>query len=130
MQLRSELDELRRLHERMMRDNERKIGELNSRLRLRQTEEARAGENLKDVTQLRAEVQALKEQLQLREKDLLSERQKNEELNRRQATRQQALMARIASLESPPIGTTQTLSTNQSREAKQVKLPKWMRIGG
>lgn len=130
VQLRSELDELRRLHERMMRDNERKIGELNSRLRLRQTEEARAGENLKDVTQLRAEVQALKEQLQLREKDLLSERQKNEELNRRQATRQQALMARIASLESPSIGTTQTLSTNQSREAKQVKLPKWMRIGG
>lgn len=130
VQLRSELDELRRLHERMMRDNERKIGELNSRLRLRQAEEARAGENLKDVTQLRAEVQALKEQLQLREKDLLSERQKNEELNRRQATRQQALMARIASLESPSIGTTQTLSTNQSREAKQVKLPKWMRLGG
>ena len=130
VQLRSELDELRRLHERMMRENERKIGELNSRLRLRQAEEARAGENLKDVTQLRAEVQALKEQLQLREKDLLSERQKNEELNRRQATRQQALMARIASLESPSIGTTQTLSTNQSREAKQVKLPKWMRIGG
>ena len=129
VQLRSELDELRRLHERMMRENERKIGELNSRLRLRQAEEARASENLKDVTQLCAEVQALKEQLQLREKDLLSERQKNEELNRRQATRQQALMARIASLESPSIGTTQTLSTNQSREAKQVKLPKWMRIG-
>jgi hypothetical protein len=39
-------------------------------------------------------------------------------------------MARIASLESPSIGTTQTLSTNQSREAKQVKLPKWMRLGG
>ena len=130
VQLRSELDELRRLHERMMRENERKIGELNSRLRLRQAEEARASENLKDVTQLRAEVQALKEQLQLREKDLLAERQKNEELNQRQATRQQALMARIASLESPSIGTTQTLSTNQSREAKQVKLPRWMRLGG
>jgi chromosome segregation ATPase len=129
VQLRSELDELRRLHERMMRENERKIGELNSRLRLRQAEEARAGENLKDVTQLRAEVQALKEQLQLREKDLLSERQKNEELNRRQATRQQALMARIASLESPSIGTSQSMSTNQSREAKLVKLPKWMRFG-
>ena len=97
---------------------------------LRQAEEARASENLKDVTQLRAEVQALKEQLQLREKDLLAERQKNEELNQRQATRQQALMARIASLESPSIGTTQTLSTNQSREAKQVKLPRWMRLGG
>ena len=128
-QLRTELDELRRMHEKAMRESERRIGELNGKLRLRQTEEARAKENLKDVTQLRSEVQALREQLQLREKELLAERQKNEELQQRQATRQQALMARIASLESPSIGTSQTLSTNQSREAKQVKLPGWMRLG-
>lgn len=128
-QLRSELDELRRVHERAMRDSERRIGELNAKLRLRHAEESRAAENLKDVTQLRLEVQTLREQLQIREKELLVERQKNEELMQRQATRQQALMARIASLESPSIGTTQTLSTNQSREARQVKLPGWMRLG-
>jgi hypothetical protein len=37
--------------------------------------------------------------------------------------------AKLASLESPSIGTSQTLSTNQSREARMVKLPRWMRIG-
>jgi hypothetical protein len=76
-----------------------------------------------------AEAQALREQLQLREKELLAERQKGEELRQQQAERQQILMARLVSLESPSIGTSQTLSTNQSREAKQVKLPSWMRIG-
>ena len=35
-------------------------------------------------------------------------------------------MARLASLESPSIGTANSLSTNQSREAKQVKLAGWM----
>ena len=38
-------------------------------------------------------------------------------------------MARLAALESPSIGTSQTLSTNQRREAKLVKLPSWMRLG-
>ena len=42
---------------------------------------------------------------------------------------QQTLMARLATLESTSIGTSQSLSTNQSREAKLVKLPRWMRIG-
>ena len=45
-----------------------------------------------------------------------------------QAASQQMLMARLAELESPSIGTPQTLETNQSREAKQVKLPSWMRL--
>ena len=39
-------------------------------------------------------------------------------------------MARLAVLESPSIGTAQTMSTNQSREAKMVKLPGWMRLKG
>ena len=38
-------------------------------------------------------------------------------------------MARLAQLESPSIGTARTMSTNQSREAKLVKLPSWMRLG-
>ena len=42
--------------------------------------------------------------------------------------REQMLMARLASLESPSIGTPQTLATNQSRETRQVKLPSWMRL--
>ena len=65
----------------------------------------------------------------MREQELLAERQNSETLRQQQAASQQALMARLASLESPSIGTSQTISTNQSREAKQVKIASWMRLG-
>ena len=127
-QLRRELEELRRTHERQMLDAEEKEKELSEKLRRKEAEDARAAENLKDVTQLRQEAQALRERLQIREQELLAERQRNEELRQQQATRQQMLMARLATLESPSIGTAQTLSTNQSRETRQIKLPSWMRL--
>ena len=127
-QLRKELGEERRTHERQMLDAETRIRELSAKLRERQAEEVRAAEGLKDVTQLRQEVQELRERLQAREKELVAERQLSEELRQQQAARQQVLMARLATLESPSIGTSQTLSTNLSRETKQVKLPSWMRL--
>ena len=126
--IRKELEELQRVHERAMLDSEAKIRRLNERLRAREAEDARLNERMKDVTQLRAEVQKLNEKLQRTEKDLLTERQRCEELRQREAVGQQALMARLAALESPSIGTAQTMSTNQSREAKMVKLPGWMRL--
>ena len=127
-QLRKELEELRRTHERSVLDAEARVKELADRLRRREADDARAAESMKDVTQLRQEVLSLSERLQIREKELLAERQANEELRQQQATRQQTLLARLASLESPSIGTSQTLSTNQSRETRQVKLPSWMRL--
>ena len=75
------------------------------------------------------EIEDLKARLQQREKELLGAKQENESLRQHQAASQQALMARLASLESPSIGTSSTLATNQSREAKLVKLPSWMRLG-
>ncbi len=128
VQLRKELDELRRQNERLQLDSSREIKELQDQLHLRDTEDRRLSEELKDVTQLRQEIEQLREQLQRREKALLEERQRNEELVRQQASSQQVLMARLASLESPSIGTAQSLATNQSREARQVKLPNWMRL--
>jgi len=127
-QLRKELSELRRVHEHYVLDSESKVRELTERLRQRQAEEKRAEESQKDITELRQEVQSLRERLQTREKELVAERQLSEELRQQQAAHQQALMARLATLESPSIGTSQTLSTNQSRETKQVKLPSWMRL--
>ena len=85
---------------------------------------------MRDVTQLRAEIEDLKFKLRQREQDLLAEKQSAESLRQQQAMSQQVLMTRLAALESPSIGTSQSLSTNQSREAKLVKLPSWMRIGG
>ena len=128
-QLRRELEDLRRVSERKAFDYEDRIRGLTEKLKVRETELSRVAAGMKDVTQLQAEVQALKEQVQLREKDLMAERQKGEEMRQQQAFAQQAMMARLAQLESPSIGTVQSLSTNQSREAKLVKLPRWMKIG-
>ena len=125
-QLRKELDETRRAQDRFRQDSEAKVRELNDKLRLAQAEGVRAKEGMKDVTQLRQEVEALRERLQVREAELLAERQRNEEMCRQQATKQQVLLARLASLESPSIGSVNSLATNQSREAKMVKLPGWM----
>lgn len=129
VQLRTELEELRRSDQNVILDCRKQISELQEKLRLSETSQARNNAGEKDVVQLRAEVQELKEKLRLRENELLTERQRNEELSRNQAVRQQMLMKRLATLESPSIGTPQSLETNQSREAKMVKLPKWMRLG-
>ena len=127
-QLRRELDELRRTHEHAMLDNADRIRALETQLRQAQDAGKRAAEGKKDVVQLQAEMQALRELVQTREKELMSERQRNEELVRQQAMKQQTLLARLASLESPSIGTSKSMSTNQSREAKLVKLPGWMKL--
>jgi len=127
-QLRKELEEARRTLERSRLDAADQVRVLTEQLRQRKAEETRLAEGMQDVTQLRNEVQALREQLQVREKELVVERQRAEELRQQQATKQQALLARLATLESPSFGTVQSMSTNQSREAKMVKLPNWMRL--
>ena len=127
-QLRKELFELRHEHDRAVLDKDAKIRALTDELRQCKAEGVRVTEGMKDVTQLHQEVQDLKERLQSREKELVAERQRNEELCRQQATKQQALLARLAQLESPSIGSAATMETNQSREARQVKLPSWMRL--
>ena len=128
-QLREELRTLRQANEKAAHAYEQKVQELTNDFSRRRDELARQTEGAKDVVQLRAEVQDLREKLHLREQELLSERQRNEAMRQQQALRQQTLMTRLAALESPSIGTTDTLATNQSREAKMVKLPTWMRFG-
>ena len=127
-QVRKELDDLRRKSDMEAAEHAAQVRELTRKLSDKQAEESRLAANMKDVTQLRAEVEQLREQLQAREKDLVTERQMTEELRRQQATRQQTLLNRLASLESPSIGTAQSMETNQSREAKLVRLPSWMRL--
>ena len=127
-QLRRELEELRRVHEKSVLDNEAKVRSLNDSLRREQTDRARADQDMRDVKELREEAQRLREKLQLTEKELLNERQRSEELRQREAMGKQALMARLATLESPALGTASAAGTNQSREAKLVKLPSWMRL--
>ena len=129
VRLRKDLDELRNRAERQSLDYQMQIRKLMEEARVNRAEAARIGEREKDASQFRQEVESLRAQLQQREKELLDLRQQNEELVRKQATKEQVLLARLTSLESPSIGTAASMSTNQSREAKQVKLPSWMRIG-
>ena len=124
-----EYEDFRRLAEKRAADSERQVRDLTERLRTSQAETQRAAAGARDVTQLRTDIEELKAKLQVREKELLAEKQANEDLRRQQATRQQVLMTRLAALESPSIGTAQSMSTNQSREARLVKLPSWMRLG-
>lgn len=128
IQLRKELDLLKREQEKVNMDNIVKIRELEEELRIKRVEEARLSENMKDVTQLRQETEALREKLQRTEQDLMVEREKSEKMRQASAIRQQTMLARLASLESPSIGTIDSMATNQSREAKLVKLPSWMKI--
>jgi hypothetical protein len=39
------------------------------------------------------------------------------------------MLSKLAELDSPSFGPAQSLATNQSREAKMVKLPRWMKLG-
>ena len=128
VQLRKELETLRRQRDQELLDHQDAIKELTARFQQQKAEEKRVAEREKDMAEIQAEVQDLRERLQQREKELLEERQRNEELVRQQATKQQVLLARLASLESPSIGSSRTMSTNQSREAKQVKLAGWMSL--
>ena len=128
-QMRKEYDAFRQHAEKTALEAERKIRDLTDQLRTSRAETSRVAEGMRDITQMRAEIEDLRARLQQREKELLESKQANEAMRQQQAMSQQALMARLASLESPSIGTVSTLATNQSREAKLVKLPSWMRIG-
>ena len=127
--LRNELEEARRQTEKIRFEYEGRIRELTEKLKARETETLRNAAQMRDVAQLQLEVQTLSERLHVREKELMAEREKNETMSQRQAASQQALVARLAALESPSIGSVDSISTNQSREARMVKLPRWMRIG-
>ena len=128
-QMRKEYDAFRQHAEKTALEAERKIRDLTDQLRTSRAETSRVAEGMRDITQMRTEIEDLRARLQQREKELLESKQANEAMRQQQAMSQQALMARLASLESPSIGTASTLATNQSREAKLVKLPSWMRIG-
>lgn len=127
-QARKELDEFRQIAEKTAHDQERTIQDLREKLRIKDAEQKRMSEGMRDAAQLRAELERMREQLNVREKDLREERTRSEQARRQQAVNQQTLLNRLASLESPSIGTTETLETNQSREAKLVKLSRLMRF--
>ena len=119
--MRQELDALRVLQERSALEAERKIRDLAAKLRERDAEVKRLREQASDITLIYRQLQETREKLATREKELMEERQKAEIERQQHATAQQTLLTRLSSLEVGMPGGTQ-----QSREARSVRLAPWM----
>ena len=119
--LRQELDALRVLQERSALEADRKIRDLSAKLRESVSEVNRLRAQSVDVTVIYRQLQDAREKLSAREKDLVEERQKSEIERQQHAAAQQALLTRLSSLEMGMPG-----ATNQSREARSVRLAPWM----
>lgn len=124
-QLRQELDALRILQEKTALESEQKIRDLSAELRERETEVKRLEQQTGDLTAVYRQLQETREKLQRREKELMDERQKAEEINQQHAAAQQALLTRLSALEMGLPG-----ATHQSREARSVRLAPWMGLKG
>ena len=124
-QLKQELDALRLVSERNAYESGQKIKDLTRTLNERNTEVKRLMTQVCDIKQLHEQIRELRERLQLREKELLAERQASDELRQTSAAAQQALLARLSSLENGIPG-----HTNQSREAhaQGSRFPAWMTL--
>ena len=119
--MRQELEALRLLQEKATAESDRKIRDLAAKLRERDAEVKRLQQQAADTTILYRQLQEMRERLQRREKELMEERQKTEAERQQHAAAQQALMARLSALEMGLPG-----ATNQSREARSVRLAPWM----
>lgn len=119
--LRQELDALRVLQERTAADAERKVGELASRLRERESEVVRLRQQVGDVGAISRQLQETRERLKARERELVEERQRHEAERHETVAAQQTLLSRLSALEQGLPG-----GTRQSREARNVRLAPWM----
>ena len=119
--MRQELEALHILQEKAAAESERKVRDLATKLRERDAEVNRLRQQAADTTILYRQLQELRERLKVREKELMEERQKTEVERQQHAAAQQALMARLSALEMGLPG-----ATNQSREARSVRLAPWM----
>ena len=120
-QMRQELEALRILQEKAALESERKVRDLSAKLRERDAELNRMRQQAADMTGLYRQLQEARERLMRREKELMEERQKSEAERQRHAADQQTLLARLSALEMGLPG-----ATNQSREARSVRLAPWM----
>lgn len=119
--MRQELEALRLLQEKAAIESDRKIRDLSAKLRERDAEASRLRKQAADTTIVYRQLQEMRERLQRREKELMEERQKTEAERQQHAAAQQALLARLSALEMGLPG-----ATNQSREARSVRLAPWM----
>ena len=125
--LREELENLKQIHEQMMREAERRAQEATEKLRRYEAENSRLRNSSTQDVLTATQVQQLRDELTKREKEIVELRQSVAKAERARAVMEQTMQARINTMESAPL--LPNFETTQAREAKTVKLASWMRFG-
>ncbi|MBR1870196.1 MAG: hypothetical protein IJ802_00010 [Kiritimatiellae bacterium] len=123
--LRQELEAMKFLQEKGMKDATAKISALSTRLRECLQENERLRQHDADVTTLNKHIAELTQKLQQREKDLLDERRAAAEARKRAEAVEQTVAARIHAVENGTFR-TDTDASGASRPAS--RFPPWMSI--
>ena len=126
VQLRQELDALRLVAERSAYESGQRIKDLTRELNEKRTEADRLSAQMMDVKRLQDQIQRLREMLQDRERELVAERQANEELRRNAEAAQQALLKRLSELEGGLRGNGGLGHAQDSSHSS--RFPVWMRL--
>lgn len=125
VQLRQELDALRLVAEKSAYESGQRIKDLMRELNEKRTEADRLAAQVMDIKRLQDQIQKLREMLQDRERELIAERQANEELRRNAESAQQALLKRLSELEGGMRGSGLSQSHDPSHSSR---FPIWMRL--
>ena len=125
VQLRQELDALRLVAEKSAYESGQRIKDLMRELNEKRTEADRLAAQVMDIKRLQDQIQKLREMLQDRERELIAERQANEELRRNAESAQQALLKRLSELEGGMRGSGLSQSNDSSHSSR---FPIWMRL--
>lgn len=126
VQLRQELDALRLVAEKSAYESGQRIKDLTRELNEKRTEADRLSAQVMDVKRLQDQIQKLREMLQDRERDLVAERQTNEELRRNAESAQQALLKRLSELEGGLRGNGGLGHSQDSSHSS--RFPIWMKL--
>lgn len=124
--LRTEFDNLRMAHEREIRQAEDRERELQRKLRIHEADAGKMQALAAEGEKLGRRAQELTELVRKREQELADERKSREAEREQFAGSQQALMARLESLEKS--GRPETPDEMQSADARNVKIATWMRL--
>ena len=124
--VRAELDNLRIVHQRELRQAEESERELQRKLRVLEVESAKLQVHATEGEKVGRRLQELSEQLRKREQELADERKSRDAEREQFVGNQQALLMRIDLLEKASRPTTP--DEVQSAEARSVKIATWMRL--
>lgn len=125
VQLKQELEALRIVAEKNAYESAQQVRDLTRALNEKRTEADRLAAQVADVKSLQAQIQDLRERLQVRDRELMLERQAAEEFRRNAEATQQALLRRLSEFEGGLPGRS---SQHKDANAQSPRFPVWMSL--